>query len=322
MEQTTPETSSIDIDAASDSIASDLGFGSDSEPEQAEQTDALPEGNEVPHETVEAAPVEVESNTMPQSWKKEWEADWKATPKAAQDRFLEREKQMLNGLEQYKEHNEFGRQIKDVVRPYEQYLQSQGVDGIKAVQYLLSAQYRLSNGDQNTKIQMIRDLAKGVGINFDQISGQNPQNNELDPLWNEVKGLKSTLNARIEAEHEQTRQKVSQDVNAFASDPANMYFDEVAEEVIGFIKNGADLQTAYKKAVWANEATRAKEIARIQTESEAKLKPKLKEEALKAQRAISSNVRSRDTGRTPTAPLGTMEDTMREVLANRKARPH
>jgi hypothetical protein len=263
---------------------------------------------------------------MPQSWSKDKADVWnRIADPDVKAQILHREKQMLEGLSQYKEHNEFGRTIKDVVKPYENYLQTQGVDAVKAVQYLLSAQYRLSTGDQQTKITMLRDLAKGIGLDFDKISGQTAQttqNSEFDPLWNEIKGLKSQLTARQEAETEQVRQKVAQDVGAFADDPKHAYFDEVADDLAKFIKIGDSLEVAYEKAVWANPVTRAKELARIQTESQAKLKPQLVKGAQELKKATSSNVRSRDTGRTPTEPLGTMEDTMREVLANRKAGIH
>lgn len=314
-----------ELDLESAISAADLGLNEQPQEEEIVEDEPLEAAEETPVEDVPRETIAPETTEMPKSWKKEWEADWKATPKSAQDKFLEREKQMLQGLEQYKEHNEFGRTIKDVVKPYENYLQTQGVDSVKAVQYLLSAQYRLSTGDYQTKIQMLHELAKGVGVDLGQIGGQNTQNdpnNELNPLLNDIKGIKSELQAWKEANTNQVRQKVAQDVTAFASDPAHPYFDEVADDIARMIQMGADLGTAYEKAVWANPVTRAKELARIQTESVAKLKPKLAAEAQVARKATSTNVRSRDTGRTPTEPLGTMEDTMRETLAAMRARTH
>lgn len=321
MEHTTPEEPAIDMDNAIS--ASDLGLGEDTplesapEPEQEQIEDAPAEPAEVPRET---AP---EVSTMPQSWAKETQDLWAKTPPEVQKQILHREKQMLEGLGQYKEHHEFGRQLKSVIAPYEQFLSSQGVDGVKAVQYLLSAQHRLSTGDQATKIQALKDIAKGIGVDFGQIAPENPQNVEnevLKQLQNEINGLKSTVTAREQAERTLATQKTTQEVNSFAAE--HPYFDEVANEIATFIRAGADLSTAYDQAVWANPVTRAKEIARVQTEHEAKLKSTSKEQVQKAAKAASSNVRSRDTGRTPTAPLGTMEDTMREQLAVIKARTH
>lgn len=324
MDQTTPDAPTIDFDNAIS--MSDIGL-SGSEPEDETppaEVEAAP-ADDVPHETSEvvATPEAPESTAMPQSWAKETQELWAKTPPEVQKQILHREKQMLEGLSQYKEHNEFGRKIKEIATPYNDYLAQQGVSPEKAFEFLLGAQYRLAHSDQNTKMQMIKDLARGVGIDLDQIAPQNPQNPEnevLKQLQNEINGLKSTVTAREQAEFNQTRQKVTQDVTKFADE--HPYFDEVSNEIAVFIKAGADLKSAYDQAVWANPVTRAKEIARVQTEHEAKLKSTSKEQVQKAVKATSSNVRSRDTGRTPTAPLGTMEDTMREVLAERKARTH
>jgi hypothetical protein len=45
-------------------------------------------------------------------------------------------------------------------------------------------------------------------------------------------------------------------------------------------------------------------------------------DALKAKTAKGTNVRTRETTRAPTEPLGTMEDTMKETLAAINARTH
>jgi hypothetical protein len=266
-----------------------LGFGGENNEEVSDVETPVEASEEAPVEVQEEAPVE--TTPMPQSWAKDTQELWAKTPPEVQKQILHREKQMLSGLEQYKEHNEFGRKIKEIATPYESYLHSQGVDAAKAFQYLMSAQYKLSNGDQNTKVQMLRDIARGVGVDLAQVVGQ--PSNELEPLRYELNNIKQQLNARNEADVNQTRQRISQDVDQ-----------------------------AYEKAVWANPVTRAKEIARVQTEHEAKLKAGSKGQVQKATQAKSSNVRSRDTGRTPTVPLGTMEDTMREVLAAQKARTH
>jgi len=189
----------------------------------------------------------------------------------------------------------------------------------------MNAQDRLSTGDPQTKLTMIKDLARASGIDLDQNYGQsgtNGQNNALEPLLNEIKSIKSEQNAWKQAQFNETRQKVQSTVEQFASDPKNVYFDECADHIAKFIQQGDKLEDAYEKAVWANPVTRAKELARIQTESLDKLKPKLKEEAQRSRKAAGSNVRSRDTGRTPTEPLGTMEDTMRETLAKIRAGTH
>jgi S1-C subfamily serine protease len=63
---------------------------------------------------------------------------------------------------------------------------------------------------------------------------------------------------------------ITKEVNAFATDPAHPFFDEVSDDIIAILKTGASLAEAYEKAVWANPVTRQKEIARRQKEKDAK----------------------------------------------------
>ena len=139
----------------------------------------------------------------------------------------------------------------------------------------------------------------------------------------------------LRAQHEeQTRKyndvkaKVESDVAAFAdakdehNNPKHPYFNDVADDIIPFLNAGASLQDAYDKAVWANPVTRAKEQARLKTEAEKSLRERSKTEAHAAAKASSANVRNRDTRKAPTEPVGKMEDTMKETLADIKARAH
>ena len=130
--------------------------------------------------------------------------------------------------------------------------------------------------------------------------------------------LETQLTQREQAILNERKTQVAKEVEAFAAD--NPYFDEVADDIIPLLNHGMQLKDAYERAIWANPVTRAKEMARVQTEAEAKLKEKAKKDAEVAKKASGVNVRNRDTGTAPTAPKGTMEDTMRDTLAKIRAR--
>jgi hypothetical protein len=101
------------------------------------------------------------------------------------------------------------------------------------------------------------------------------------------------------------------------------YFDECHEDIVAYINAGHTLEKAYEKAVYANPVTRAKELARLQTESAAALRAKAKKEAEDARNGRSTNVNSKDTRRAPTAPrTGKWEDGMEDILKDIKARTH
>lgn len=307
-----PSDTGLDIDSA----AADIAAGLFNDEPQERVTETAPQEEQTAPQTVD------EYAEPPKSWAKEYHEHWAKIDQKARGYVYQREKQMLDGLEQYKQYNDFGKQLKPIYEPYKAYLQENGLDEVKATQYLLAAQHRLATGDNETRRQLIMDLAKSYNIDLAVNAASSPQNPELAPLINQINGIQSALQRQTEAQNQQVREKVGQEVNAFASDPAHEYFDEVAEDVAKFIGLGMPLQDAYEKAVWANPVTRQKQIEKAQTEYFEKQKAKAKEEAEAAKKGKSTNVRSRDTGKAPTEPLGSWDDTMKETLASIKARTH
>ena len=271
-----------------------------------------------------AQPV-VEARPAPQSWAKDKHEVWSKMPVEAQDYYIQREQQMLAGLEQYKEHSTFGKQLRDVFTPYKALLQAQGVDEAKATQYMLNAHYRLSSGSPQDKAAYFATLADSYKIDMGllpQPGGQTQVDPTVRALQEKVGSLEQSLTQRQQAEMTAAQQKVAADVQAFASDPKHPYFDECSDDIVAFVQAGSTLEAAYEKAVYANPVTRAKEIARLQAENEAALREKAGKSAQIAKKASSTNVRSRDTQKAPTEPKGTMRDTMLEALEEIKTRVH
>jgi len=329
-----PEISSIDAGVAE--ISAGLGFG---EQKEDGESDFLEESADPIDEPVENDPVEAEAKPVeekpverpfPKSWAKETAELWSKIPPEAQEQILHREKQMLDGLEQYKGDAGLGRQLREVITPYKAMLQAQGIDEPKAVQTLLNAHYRLTNGTPIEKAQYFATLAKSYAIDLQGLpQGQEQQN--VDPVVRElqekVNALQSGLTAREQASFNEAKARVSQQVAEFAENPKNVYFDEVADDIIKLIGTGESLESAYEKAVWANPVTRAKEIARVQTENEKSLREKAAAEAKAALRATSSNIRTRDTSKAPTEPNGKLfgrnhEAEMREIVRKGTSRAH
>lgn len=319
LDQDTGDTGTdFDFDSAVDDIAGSL-FAKDEPEAETPVVDEIEESPETPSE--DAAEPEVEATPPPASWSKDKHEFWGKMPKEAQDYYLVREKQMLDGLEQYKGDAGLGKQMKEVFTPYKAFLAAQGIDEPKAAQYLMNAHYKLSHGAPNEKQAYFRQLAESYGIT---LSGVAPEESNIDPtvkaLQEKVNALESNVTQREQALLNEHRNKVAKDVETFASDPKNPYFDEVADDIVLLLNGGATLQDAYDKAVWANPITRAKELARVQTETETKFKEKASKEVAVAKKAISTNVKSRDNGKAPTAPIGTWDDTMKATLAKINAR--
>ena len=136
----------------------------------------------------------------------------------------------------------------------------------------------------------------------------------------EVQEIRGHLTERQQAELAQRKEATSKEVEAFASDPAHPYFDEVSEDIVKLIGAGYSLKDAYEKAVWANPVTRQKELGRIQKETTEAERKKAADAARQAKKASSTNVKGRDQARASTEPAGTIDETLRETLADIKAR--
>ena len=202
-------------------------------------------------------------------------------------------------------------------------------DEIKAAQFLISAHSKLMTLPQDQRFPYAAAIMRNYGID---LTGQGQQPAQVDPnvqrLEQTVQSLVSAQTQAEERAYNEKRTKVSGEVNSFADEKdehgalKRPYFNDVAPTIITFLRDGATLQDAYDQAVWANPVTRAKEQARLKTEAEKSLREKSKAESAAAKQASSANVRSRDTRKAPTEPLGKMEDTMKETLAEMRSRTH
>lgn len=310
----------FDVNSMVDSVADSMNLngGEDEKDDINEsevETDEVLENEEVatdeaPSDENEVSDeVEEETQTVreaPKSWAKEQHEVWKTLPPAAQDYIEHREKQMLDGIEEYKEYAHYGRELNNVISPYTPMFEQAGVDIKTGVQYLLNAQYTLQVGTPQQKEMELRRIAQQYGINLGGNAGVSDESLDprLEQMQNTINQLQNAMRTSQQNTLTEVRAKTQQQVNDFANDGSHPYFDELADEIAIQIKAGKGLQDAYDTAVFANPVTRAKEIARIQAENNAKLREKKQLEAQKALKATSANVRTIDTTRTPTEKKG------------------
>lgn len=311
---------SFDMAGALDEMSTDL-FGGDRPTDHGEPDDAP----EIETPEIPETPTAPTTHAAPQSWKKEMHEKFSTLPPDVQEYIEQREVQMRDGLEKDRGDANLGRTMRDVMTPYREMLQKQGVDEPRAVQYLLSAHYKLSNGSEADKSAYFSTLASQYGINLTGVQQAAPIDPTIKALQDELNGIKTHLNNGQQAALTEAKQRVSRDVETFASQPEHQYFDEVSDEIVAFLHQGLELKDAYEKAVWANPVTRAKEVARIQQDAEKTLREKTQQEVEAARKAAGNTVRNRDTRKTPTEPKGSMNDlegSLRESLREIKSRTH
>lgn len=313
------ENLQFDMDAGVDELSKGLGLGGDEQPIDVDDpVDEVPVDDPVDAPVDENIPDDTEEpRAAPKSWAKEQHEVWGKLPKEAQDYIELREKQILDGIAEYKESATYGNELRKAIEPYREVIEQSGANEAQAISHLMQAHVRLTQGTRESRLSAYQELGKILGLG--EVDPNTPQPDpKVQELEQRFGKIEQTLTQRQQAEQQAEYERRRSEVDAFAND--NPYFDEVADHVAKLIKAGYPLKEAYDTAVWANPVTREKEQTRLLTEKEAARKQKAEEDARKAKAAKSSNVNGRDTTKAPTEPKGKMFDDMPNILEDIKSR--
>lgn len=257
----------------------------------------------------------------PSTWRPEVQAKFATLDPEVQAEILKREEDMFKGIEGYKQTSEFGKAMQQVFAPHLEALQKQGIQPIEHMNALLEVHNIMSGGTPGEKYRLINLLAQQYGVDLGKPAPQ--EDPEVARLRRENENLKMKSEAQIRMDTEAKRAQVLKEIEAFAADPANIYYAEVEADIPALLRGGVakTLKDAYDKAVWANPVTRAKEQARQQAESSAKAKAEAEAERKKRERLSAPNLKSKThPGGSGTVATGSIDDTLNETLRSLKSR--
>lgn len=252
--------------------------------EQHETTEAAPEAEVAPEVTPEVTKEPRARSEDGKFAKKEPEVTPEVTPEpaprkapsswkpAAQEAFLKadrgepltteeiklltqeaerRESDFHKGVSEFKSHSERAKAYDAAIAPYQQHLQSLGVDAPTAINALMRADMTLRTSDPVTKAQYFAQLAKEYNIDLNQL--QEPP--QLDPqtqyLMNELQVLRNQQQMWQNQARQQEQAIAHEQLASFAT-PDRPHFDAVRNEMATLLETGSakDLQEAYEMAVW------------------------------------------------------------------------
>lgn len=284
----------FDIDEAKAELSEQMGWEREVESDPEESLETADE-NDIDEETEQVI------RQAPQSWGKEHHETWAKLPPEAQEYIELREKQMLDGIEQYKEGYTFANELRQTIEPYRDMFNGFGVDEKTAVHNLLGWNQVLTSGDIENRQQAFIQLGRDLGIIPNEDGQQkDPYVMQLEQRLNSFEGM---LKQQQEAKYNAELQENAKVVEAFARE--HEHFDAVEQDMLPFIQAGLSLQEAYDRAVWANPVTRALE----QEKAVAASIEKRKAEADKAAKLKSANIRPAKTSASPN-PARTMDETL------------
>lgn len=349
-------TLNIDMEVASDAIGADLGLNDGEGTDSLDSSSATPledgDNKAAPVVKKEAAPVapvlddkgqpitdpaalkaktDAEAaaaaakgavKAAPKSWKKEMHESFSKLPPEVQAYVEQREAQVEEGFKAQAGAVRYASSLWETIQPYQAMLDAQGIkDHGSAVKFLMNAHYVLSTAPQDKKEGFFAELAKSYGIDMDKAlavfkSGAPQESLVEKELRNRLTALEGGRHEELQRQVAAVKQQSMAEVEAFASDPKNVYFDEVAGDVSLLLKADGKLTLpqAYEAAIYANPVTRAKELTRLQTEASTKLAAEAEAKAKLAEKAKGTVVKGDENHRESPDLLGTMDQTLKETM--------
>jgi hypothetical protein len=321
----------IDTSAAIAEISSDL-FGQESDGEsesevEREEAPVVPSTVELPPEGEENS-AEVKETGAPGTWTKEALQEWAAIPLRAQQEILKREDDMMKGIAQYKSAADLAQRYESVVEPYKPILQAEGVDPVELFNSFAGNHYLLTRGTPAQKIELAANMLTHYGVDLPALldhfgdKALETHDPEITSLRAELNTLKSQINQQATASTQQLRAKADAEIETFSTNPANIYFNELVDDIAKLLSTGVaeTLPEAYEKAVYANPVTRQKEIDRLTADKQSSALSLEQARADKIARSTATDVKATSHQRNGTVPLGSMDDTLNETLAAINAR--
>lgn len=292
---------------------------------------ASPVTEQAPASTAPTAPL----FSPPKTWRKEAAEAFATLPPLVQEEIAKREQDIFRGISQYKEHAQIGQVFDTTLKPMLPLFQKYNLNPADAAKRALTAHFNLTLAAPEVKVELARTLLRDYGIPLEALglpdgttSAVQAQANpileqRISQLQQQLAEVGQTTAFMQQRYAEQVRSQTRGTVDKFADDPANIYFNDLTDDMVRLIQSGAaqDLPEAYEKAVWLNPVVRAKEIARLSAAQSTQSATQSTAKISEARRASAVNVRSQGHPTSgPADPLGSMDDTLTATMKRIKER--
>lgn len=257
-----------------------------------------------------------EAIRVPSSWAPEAKAQFSTLSPELQKAISKREAEIEYGLQQKAKELKRYEPLEQVLAPKRDLWAAQGIDEVTAVKTLLAAQDLL----EKDPVQGLTYLARSYGVNLASVAGQpsaqpaagttGQHQAQPDPVAAELQALKAKLEAFEQGQQQQVQSTYQAQIEAFAADPANLYFENVKPKMAALLQSGAatDLADAYQQAIWADPNIRP-----LLLQEQVKPKDQAREHVAKA-KAASVSVTGSPGASPPMASNGTIRDDIRLAI--------
>ena len=222
-----------------------------------------------------------------------------------------RESDFHKGVSEFKGHSERAKAYDAAIAPYQQHLQSLGVDAPTAINALMRADMTLRTSDPVTKAQYFSQLAKEYNIDLNQLHEPPQVDPQTQYLMNELQVLRNQQQM-WQNQARQQEQAIAQDQLASFATPDRQHFDAVRNEMAFLLETGKakDLQEAYEKAVWSDPDIRQSLLDQQRAEAQKKAL-----EQAQAQKARTAAVSVKGSSPASSGVQPGNKGSLRDILA-------
>lgn len=209
------------------------------------------------------------ASRAPGSWKPAAREKWAGIPPEIQQEVLRREREMAQGFNETTNVRKFHEQFNRVVAPYQNVIAAEGGNTLDTVNKLFYTAGALYSGSPAQKVAAVAALIKNFAVDLPMLdsvlSGQAPvagaaqggagAQDATTFIRNEIQNALAPLLRGQQAGQQKLQGEVSSEIDAFATDPKNEFFEDVRETMADLLEVAAkqgkslDLSTAYQRAI-------------------------------------------------------------------------
>ncbi len=271
-----------------------------------------------------AEPPQPETIRVPPGLSAATKADFDKLPKHVQQDMVKWQQDLETAKTTWDQKAERYNRLDSLLAPRRERFQIAGIDDVQAVQALLAAQDYLERSPREGIAYLARQYGVDLrGFASGQPAGQPAQAAPPMPEWaqqlfGKVQSLESVTVQQQQAAQQAARSEVDGQVHAFRSDPKNLYFENVRNDMAALIQSGQarTIQEAYDKAIWASPEIRPLVLRQQQEADQATQRAAAQAKANAARHASGSITGSPSPGASPAQrsnPTSTVGDDLRSA---------
>ncbi|HEY5412898.1 MAG TPA: hypothetical protein VIJ94_19450, partial [Caulobacteraceae bacterium] len=270
------------------------------------------------------------ATTPPASWSATAKADFQSLPDHIRKEVLKREADIERGRAQWQSGAERLNRLDAILGPRTDQIRMRGMDETQAVQALFAAQDFL----ERNPAEGLKHLARNLGVDLRALAApafagvtapqqpggaMSPQAQppaQLQALARDVETLKGALAQQHRRADEAHKAGVLSQVEAFAADPANLYFENVRDRMNALLRAGAasDVADAYQQATWSDPDVRQALLRQAEAGRQGRTSDAARAKAAQARHASGSVTGSPSPGSSP--GRGGPAPSLRDELLN------